>query len=687
MRIIINRLNFFLNVLRHVIDLFAQVILSQQDAKRAEQLSNNGKFLEAVSLANKILERWSSPSPSFLERQFSKWVMSDRLKQLREQLNTWQTDALIEYNAALRQAHQIAVQGRFQDALAQFEPVHHQFPQAGGLYLLRELRRIVDGKRHFHQGLLAEKAGDFQVAAEHYQNAIMYVPQLRTHCCIRLAILAVKMNNWTEALSHLEGISGEQAAYIRGFAYTKQENWQSALQEWQFLSHPGIQQQCEVLNTLVQIQEKRDRLLAMRKIEQYIDTGNIEAAESASKNFIQKFGHDPLVDANLNEHIMPRLEAAAWEERDWLRIAKIAEQRWINQQDVTSLHNWVVASYYQAQTDSNQLADLIIAWSTDLANLHRNPSLVNLPWRKNTLVNWGEVALDLKQKIEEKINTLADENQKKQLRELLRLDTYALELMGNPPKRGMIVNDVFLTPGCYQRHRTQLNAVSFLEDPDVNADDTNRLLETLYTVWGSVVVACQDGDLVRVLQIKPGLKVSCDIEQFAYKFVSYHEGCYRLQNNRWREAIVPLRQARSLIKANAYWYERIDRLCETRCQAIETIDEYQDFIQSWDDLLDSPTAKRYLLEIKAIKIRALRTNGNFREAIWELQKLRYSQKYNPVLLDLTTSFIDLLRDDRGLLLSFEDTRLICDWAWELQSDEPTFPVPELCYRLRRVTGG
>ena len=687
MRIIVNYLNFFLNVLRQIIDLFRQVILSQQEAKRAEQLYNNGKYIEAVSLANEILERWSLPSPYFLKRQFNQWAMSDRIKRLTEQLNTWQPDALIEYNTALRQAHQIAAQGGFQDALAQFEPVHHQFPQAGGVYLLRELRRIVDGKRHFQQGLLAEKAGDFQVAAEHYQNAIMYVPQLRTQSRIRLAILAVKTNNWTQALSHLEGISGEQVTYIRGFAYTKQENWQLALQEWQSLAHPRVQEQCKVLNTLIQIQEKRDCLLVMQEIEQYIDTENLEAAESATQSFIQKFGFDPLVQANLDEHIAPRLETVAWEERDWSRIAKAAEQRWIKQQDVTSLHNWVIASYHLAQTDPNQLADLIIAWSTDRANLHRNPSLVNLPWRENTPVDWREVASDLKQKIEEKINTLADENQKKQLRFLLRLDTYALELMGNPPTCGIRVNDVFLTPGFYQRHRTQLNAVSFLEDPNANADHTNRLLETLYTVWGSVVVACQDGDLVGALQIKRGLKVSSNTEQFAYEFLSYHEGCYRLQSNRWREAIIPLRQARSLIKANAQCYERIDRLCETRCQAIETIDEYQDFIQFWDDLLDSLTAKRYLLEIKAIKIRALRTNGNFREAVWELQKLRYSQKYNPVLVDLTTSFIDLLRDDRGLLLSFEDTHLICDWAWELQSEEPTFPVPELCYRLRCVTGG
>lgn len=687
MRIIVNRWNFFLNILRHIVDLFGQVILSQQEAKRAEQLSNNGKFLEAVSLAHKILERWSSPSPSFLKRQFHHWALSDRLKQLREQLNTWQPDALIEYNAALRQAHQIAVQGRFQDALAQFEPVHHQFPQAGGVYLLRELRRIVDGKRHFHQGLLAEKAGDFQVAVEHYQNAIMYVPQLKTQSCIRLAILAVKTNNWTQALSHLEGISGEQADYIRGFAYVKQENWQQAQQEWQSLPHPRIQQQCEVLNTLVQMQEKRDRLLGMQQIEQYIDTENLEAAESASKNFIQKFGFDSRVQVNLDEYIRPRLEMVAWEERDWSRIAKAAEQRWIKQQDVTSLHNWVVASYYQAQTDPNQLADLIIAWSTDLANLHQNPSLVNLPWRENTPVDWGEMASELKQKIEDNINTLADENQKKQLRELLHLDSYALELMGNPPTRGMMVNNVFLTPGCYQRHRTQLNTVSFLEDPNTNADDTNQLLATLYTVWGPVVVACQDGDLVRALQIKRGLKATSDTEQFAYHFVSYHEGCYHLQSNRWRQAIIPWKQARTLIKANAQWYEKIDKLCETHCQAIKTIDEYQDFIQFWDDLLDSASAKRYLLEIKAMKIRALRTNGNFREAVWELQKLRYSHKYNPLLLDLTTSFIDLLRDDRGLRLSFEDTRLICDWAWELHSDEPTFPVPEICYRLRRRTGG
>ncbi len=657
---------------------------AQDEWQSLEQLSKNGKFIEAVSLGNKILARWSSPSSSFLERQLNQWAMGDRLKRLREQLNTWQPEALIEYNTALRQADQIAVQGRFQEAIAQFEPVHCQFPQAGGEYLCRELHRIVDGKRHLQQGLLAEKAGEFEVAAEHYQNAAMYVPQLKTQCCVRLGILAIKTNNWTQALSQLEGIGGEQAAYIRGFAYIKKENWQQAQNEWQSLSHLAVQKQREALNTLAQT--TRDRLLAMREIEECVDTGMFEAAESASNCFIQKFGHEPLVQANLEQHIAPRLEAATWEKRDWSKIAKAAKQLWMKQPDVTSLHNWVVASYYQAQTDPNELADLIIAWSTDVANLHRNPSLVNLPWRGNAPVDWGEVASDLRQKIEEQINTLADENQKNQLRELLRLDTYALELMGNPPIRGMILNDVFLTPVCYQRHRTQLDQALFCEAPNGNGDYMNRLLATLYTVWGPVIVACQDGDLVRVLQIKRGLKVSSDTEQFAYEFVSCHEGCYRLQKNRWREAFIPLKQARKLIKAHAQWFEKIDKLCETRCQLLGTIDEYQDFIQFWDELLDSQSAKRYLLEIKAVKIRALRTDGNVREAIWELQKLRYSHKQNPVVLDLSTSFIDLIRDERGLLLSFEDTHLICDWAWERQSDEQTFPVPELCNRLRRIGG-
>lgn len=87
-----------------------------------------------------------------------------------------------------------------------------------------------------------------------------------TECQIRLGLVAIKMEDWAIAQSHLEGVPGNQAAYLRGFTYAKQGNLQQAHREWQSLHQAAIESQQEILKSLAQ----RQRLLAIQNIEQLV---------------------------------------------------------------------------------------------------------------------------------------------------------------------------------------------------------------------------------------------------------------------------------------------------------------------------------------------------------------------------------------------------------------------------------
>ena len=529
-----------------------------------------------------------------------------------------------KYETVLNQAYYCATEGRFQEAVALIKPILVQFSRSDGQELLAKLERLVKGKERFRAGLLAEKAGDFNVATTKYQEAYRILPEL-TESRIRLGILAVKNNNSTKALSYLEGISGEQAAYIRGFVYAKQGNWQQADREWKSVFHTEVKTQRQVLKTLVQ----RDRLLTIKKIEELVEGEHLEQAKSASLKFMEKFGSEPLVQGNLDGHIQLRLEATVWESQDWHTIAAAAEQNWLKRQDITSLHNWAVASYYQTQTDSTKLADLIIAWSTALANIHINPVLKDIPWLGSTPVDLREVSSNLTRLLEKSIDAVKDKNIEEyfRLRDRYRREVVALRLMGNSPSCGMrVVKEIFLTPGCYQRHRDYLPGISF----------PAQFWGALYTDWGLAVAACLEGDTARAIQIKPVNTPYSEAERFAFSLVSYHEGCYHIQNQNWREAITPLKQAKAEIKASSNWREEIDRLCGIQRQEIENFDEHLDFAQFWYELLGSQPARSYLAEYKAEQIREKFANEkiSLSQALRELKKIKDIDERNPVVLEL-----------------------------------------------------
>lgn len=166
------------------------------------------------------------------------------------------------YEAALQQAQQAFGEGKLRSAIALLESALSKFSRRDGIELLEQLQRTVKGREKFCQGLNAEKLGALQGAAFMYEEAKAFLSD-PTDCQIRLGIVAIKIEDWTTALSHLEKVPGEQAAYLRGFAHANQGNLQPAHREWQSLTHVAIESQREILKSLAQ----RQRLLAIQNIE------------------------------------------------------------------------------------------------------------------------------------------------------------------------------------------------------------------------------------------------------------------------------------------------------------------------------------------------------------------------------------------------------------------------------------
>ena len=291
-----------------------------------------------------------------------------------------------KYEATLTQANQIAREGKFQEAISLFEPALAEFTRNDGEQFLSKLKKIVYAKDCFRMGVLAEEAQDFEVAVVKYQETLQILPELK-ECQVRSAIASLKNSNLDRVFSFLQETNDEQASYLRGLAYSKQRDWKQANREWKNIKNNRVEEQRQIIKTLIE----RDRLLQIQEIESAVDLNNVEIAKKLSLEFINKFGSEPEVQQNLENHIQPLLEHQIWESQNWQQIAVKTEQIWLEQQDIESLHNWAIANYYQAQTNPHKLPDFIVAWSTALANIEHNPTLQNVPWLGSNSIDIKDV--------------------------------------------------------------------------------------------------------------------------------------------------------------------------------------------------------------------------------------------------------------------------------------------------------
>ena len=650
------------------------------------QLINQPKFLEAAShcqrkidSCNEFLNLVNRGKSKFKQELFQQaldnFIEAEKLFVTTElQLEIEKCEIKIkkieQYEKFLEQSKQKAKQGKFQEAITLIKTALNTFSREDGQQLIAKLDKVIRAKELYNLGLIAEQTGDLDRAKLNYVKAIHFLPEL-TECKVRLSIILVKKNP-KEAIFYLEGIEGEKADYIRGFAHFQLGNWQQTNREWKYIRNDAINSQREIISKFT----KRDRAIKIKEIETAVDNSNLEIAKKLSLDFINKLGSEPTIEKNLDNHIQPLLDRQIWDKQDWQKIAAKTEQIWLKEQDINSLHNWAMATYYQTQINSNKLADFIITWSTALANIDSNPVLQNIPWLGSSSINIKDTATKLKQILENAIDAVKDDDINKYLkhRDIYRREMVTLSLIQQNNCGVRIKQQLFILPGCYQRFRSRIPKMKF--PPSVWG--------ALYTDWGLAVAACLEGDVTRAIKIKPYQNPSSEADNFAHCFVSYHEGCYYLQNLEWRKAKKSLQQAKSEIKSKSDWCKEIDKLCEIQRQKIDSFDEHLQFSEFWYELVESQASRSYFAEFKARKIAEKLSEETIsnRQGLNELREIQNIDKNNPVVLELI-KVVETIQESQKIdnLLEqgkFEEAIRVA----KLSSDENIrFKVAELCLEI------
>lgn len=535
----------------------------------------------------------------------------------------YQIKLQIQYENNLVTIKSLAQKGDFLSAYNQLQLALDKFQRQDGNELREKLQIVIDAKADYRQGLMAEKIDNFLLAKKQYLSALSKLPQL-TDANYRLALIDIKQHNFTSALSYLENLEEERANYLRGFIYLQKNDYHNAAKEWKLVNNSLVNADKESLKTLIQ----RNKLQIIKHIEDLVGEEKYQEAKICSENFLKQYGYDPKIDHNLNKHIQPALQHQLWQCQDLIQIINQLEQEFKKNPNLTTLHNMAIALYYQAQLDENYIERWINCWMTVLLNISKSEVFQNLSWLNVKEINYEKMRDDLIKIVESAIDKYKDNNLDKyyQFRDILRRENLALELMGNPPQTGIKIKEIFITPGFYLQHQTQLKSIQLKTDK----------LSTLFTNYGLAVAACLKNDTERAIKIKPSQQHLSGVEKLAYHLINYYEGCYYLQHHSWRKAKNPLEISQTEIKNNRDWVTNINNLCEKQRQKIESEKEHIEFAQFWYNLLKSNQSASYLAEFKAREISQQVADDkiSFSQAINKLKEVQNIDRNNPLVIDL-----------------------------------------------------
>lgn len=569
-----------------------------------------------------------------------------------------------EYEKAYKKAKQLTEQGDFQSAIAYLKPAYTSFPREDGKQFLNKLQNVIEAKEAYQEGLMAEKQENWQQAQQYYSQARQQLPDLNETCSTRLALIAIKTQQWSTAFEELNYLPEEKANYLRGYIYAHQGKYQAAHRQWKSLSHPHIQAELEKLKVLV----RREKLTLMQQIESALDQETLEQAKTLSQKFLQEYGTDPTIEHNLYQHIQPRITNSAWENQTWQELTKYTENQFVKQQNLSSLHNWAVATYYQAQTNPETMEDWITAWCAAIANLRQDPALKDIPWLGSEEINFDQLLKDLQKLLEDAIDEFKETNLEWyfNLRDKYRKDLVALD-------NCFTINGLNITPNCYQRHQDKFQEIKF----------PATVYGALYTAWGEAVAACLKGDIKRTFTITPSFTSDNLAEKYGRIYVAYKQGTYYLQDHNWQSAKSPLNLAKETIRNNSEWQEEIDRLCENIRREIN-YEEALEFAQFWYDLLNSNTSRSYYVEIRAEKIQGKLADEKLSldRGKKELEELRKIDKNNVTVLDLLKK-INQIEEAQEIdrLLKNRDLEGAVRKARSSQDEKIRYDVASICIEI------
>jgi tetratricopeptide (TPR) repeat protein len=525
------------------------------------------------------------------------------------------------YFRSLDIAKELSYAGKLRDALALVNDAVAKFNCEHGENLQLKLHRAIAAKEQLTLGTIEEKLGDLAEAKLHYLAAISLMPDWQEPQ-LKIAIVEVKNGEISQGIDRLETIDNPDTKLLAGLLYTQQQEYQKAREIWSKVDQGLVQEYWQALSNITQEQQR----LIQPQIKQLVDRGDLEQARTLSLEFINKFGSDFLIETNLKDCILPSIETKMWETEDWGRISIFTHETWLNQLDLKSLHNWAISLYYSTQIDDN-LEELIVAWPIAIANIELDPILQDLPWLGTKSPSFIDISHNLWEILEQRIEKIKDLDLPKylHLRDQYRQELSAMNLAHSESNAKIMVGDLTILPASYQRYYAH-----------IQLGESPQLWKTLYTNWGTAVAACLAGDPQRSATIQVDLEVNSSLDNFAYHFVVYQQGCYYLQQENWRSAIYPLDLAKSTIQANNEWSEKIDDLCANQRRKISDFEEHLDFARFWYDLLSTARSEVYLIEYRALTIHWEWYNAEVTDelALKKIQDLLDAYPHHPVVQEM-----------------------------------------------------
>jgi hypothetical protein len=491
------------------------------------------------------------------------------------------------YLQSLAEAKILTYSGKFRDALTVIDRAVVKFTRQDGEELQSRLNRAITAKEQLNLGKIEQNIGNIAAAKYHYSAAVHLLPDWN-EAKFKLAIIEAKSGDIHEGVERLATIDDLRATCLEGLSYARQQQYQKARAVWSQSDLDLVREYWRSTSNELLTKLK----LVQPQIEQLVHQDQLEQARTMSLDFINEVGSNISIENNLENCILPGIEAKIWRSEDWQNIAILTHENWLNKPDLKSLHNWMISTYYASQIDNN-IETLIISFSTAIANIDLDPTLKNLPWLGTQSISIDDVRSKLWKILEQQIEIVKDSNLPRYLylRDRYRQEFWAIKLAKLEPNAKIVVGELTIPPGCYQRYYSQ---ISLGEEP--------QLWKTLYTNWGTAVAACLSGDPQRAETIRADLEINSNLEEFAYHFILYEQGCYDLQQENWRRAIYPLNDAKTTIHNNDAWRQKIDELCINHRRKIVDFNEHLDFSQFWYDLLSSAPAEAYLIEYKALKL-------------------------------------------------------------------------------------
>ncbi len=539
------------------------------------------------------------------------------------------------YLKSLDEARRLSHAGKFNDALNIIVLAAAKFSRQDGADLQVKLNRVIAATEQLKLGNTQQKSGDINAAKYHYTAALQLVPEWKEPQ-LKLAMIDARTGETSAAIDRLATIGIPETKCLEGLLHSRQGAYQQAREIWSKLDSVNaalagrdlVREYWQMISTETIEQSS----LIQLQIKQLVDRGELEQARTISLEFISQFGSDSLIETNLNNCILPGIEAKIWQTEDWQKIAILTHENWLSQPNIKSLHNWTVALYYASQTGHN-LDQLIIAWPTAIANISLDPILQDIPWLGGKSPSLKDLSDRLWQILDQRIEEVKNLDLPKylDLRDCYRQDFWAMEFAQAQPDTKMMLGELIILPACFQRYY-----------PHFSVGEELKVWKTLYTKWGKAVAACLAGDPQRAEVIKADLEISSKLEEFASQFISYKQGCYYLQQEDWRAAIYPLNDAKVAIRANYQWHDEINQLCTNHRLKIIDFEEHLDFSRFWNDLLPSNQSESYCVEYQALKIQSDWSKSLIpdAESLAKITDLLYYHPLHPIVQAMFTQIND-----------------------------------------------